>query len=256
MFTNPSFETSDLTGWSALGIGSSEVLVGGPEGAYYARLKPNSGSTYKIYQSIDVTIYNELSFYARLNVSTGGGTLAINIGATSFYPTYAAENVWGKVEVDISALSGSHDVVFSAHAGNFWSEIDIDGVRLDGVGWSPTIQGTVYDKDSNLFRGVTIKAVGTTTYNTTTAINGTYSLSVNPDQYVVTASKYLYDDNAASVDARIGDKTQDFTMIPLPGVITTGRQNSEGMSILGGISSGKQHVPGLSIQGGMSLGAK
>uniref|UniRef100_A0A6M3MA50 Carboxypeptidase regulatory-like domain-containing protein n=1 Tax=viral metagenome TaxID=1070528 RepID=A0A6M3MA50_9ZZZZ len=76
-----------------------------------------------------------------------------------------------------------------------------------------TISGTVYDENNDPLQGVSIEAVGTTTYNTTTAIDGTYSLTVNPDQYTVTASKTLYDDNVASVDARTSNQTQNFTMV-------------------------------------------
>lgn len=84
--------------------------------------------------------------------------------------------------------------------------------------------------------------------------DGTYSLTVNADEYIVIASKSLYDNNVASVDAKTVDQTQNFTLTS-SGATITGRQNSLGTSIPGGISSGKQTIPGISIQGGISLGA-
>lgn len=90
------------------------------------------------------------------------------------------------------------------------------------------ISGLVTD-GVNPIQGATISAVDGTPYSTTTIASGTYSLTVDYDVYVVTASKSKYLDSSASVDASAGDQTQNFIL--LKPVISGNVKNSNGVNL-------------------------
>jgi len=135
--TNPSFEELG-TGWNTYTTGGYvSYPAGGQDGSNYTFVRAYNGDRTYIYQSIDWGAYDEISFYYK----TSGGGCKVEKGTLLNNPDRwdlpAGVSTWTNYDLDISSISGVDVLGFRAYAGGSWETVQIDNVRLDGVGWSP-----------------------------------------------------------------------------------------------------------------------
>lgn len=124
LVTNPSFETGDLTGWTASGSNGTAAWTGTDShtGTYAATLTttPPAPSTISetVSQTVDVTNVNSITFYASVIEATSPfTTFTVSVGGT-VVQTLTATSGWTQYTIDVSDLTGSQLLEFKVESSN------------------------------------------------------------------------------------------------------------------------------------------
>lgn len=134
--TNPSFEDGTWTGWSTQSDFRA-IQVGGVDGSYHAHVwNTDTPPLMYIGQSMDLTGVDTVSMWVK---HSKAAKIEINYNDAKNLP-WGPFNVWLYHEIDASGYNGVYNVRVSGYGAGY---ILLDNVRMDGVGYNPSLSGIV-----------------------------------------------------------------------------------------------------------------
>lgn len=217
LIQNGDFETGDFINWTKSTPGPSISSTNSHSGSYnsYTYININSGGSggfdSYVYQSINLTYVDEISFYFLNDVNFVGGsqmqvTVYCDIDRDDSYEwsvgPYPDYDTYQYVEVDVSAISGVHDVEFGFDGGWVSAEFTIIN-RFDDIVADAILPPSITSYSNSITNDES------TIVNSTTARNVIFNITT--DQLITT---YNWCKNGANQNNNNDEFTTSFSLGP------------------------------------------
>ena len=117
---NGDFETGDFTGWATDVSGGTLTVQSTTkyEGTYAAEVNISGGypspGLFNLYQTIDLTGVNTLSFRLNITTFTGNSIFGVMIDGNEEYEKTITTEGWILVQINVSGYTGEKEVWFYA----------------------------------------------------------------------------------------------------------------------------------------------